>query len=890
MNRLFLTKDRWAVLTPYLLLFAVPLLSNLMSLVGFTKDNPMPMVAGLNTQLSLGPLPGYSFLDPNIGFTMQALGKLVAEDWLHGIVPYWDPYMGIGMPLAGEMQPAAFFPLVLIFALHNGVLFSRIFLQWISGLGAYLLLRRLTRGASWIPAIGAALFQLNGTFAWLPDVASFPAAILPFVLLGIEMSLSAVQEGSWFGWRLLAVSVGLSICAGFPETTFVNGVLAVIWSVARLRLLSHRYYWPYIRKLLSGVGVGILLSLPALIPFLDMLPYDFLGQHGGSFSGVHLLSPALTMTFIPYIFGPITAFSNITGSPTLASIWANIGGYVSLLLLVCAVLAVKGRHQRSLRMALAIWVLLALTKTFGVPFVGSILNVIPFLSHVAFFRYSDPSWELAIIVLATFFLDDLSTGVRYKVTLGSAVACCVCLVIVILPSLGLVRGLSTDHESLAWVSVSLAWAVISIMAMSWFMRMPRGVTWVSLVLLVDSLGLFIVPQLSNPTAYSIDEPAIHFLESHTGTLRMYTLGPLSPNYGSYFDIPSIDYNALPVPSNWLSYVQKNLFQNVAPATFNGNAQNNPAGQTAMAAFTKNMKKYEEVGVGYVVATSGVNPMQSSQVYGEQLGPNKALVLGSQGVLEVTVTPKSAIQIAEIGVLLGNYGDTANGDLNMRISGPGVRNQLATRSLRESLDNQTFVLSLAQSLIVHSGQSLHIRIFQTHSTKPVAIWVWPSNSAFRMPTIYDGQKLSGMAPIITLVQNTSGQDTAKTVYSDATLQILSLPHPKPLFTFMGSGHVQQASIYRAVVDSTTSGDLVYRELYVPGWHVYVNGQVVRDNLYDGVFQSITLPKGTHTVRYTYVPPHEPQVIWLALLLALTMLASLALPSQRKCDGNKRDDAV
>ena len=47
---------------------------------------------------------------------MQALGHLVATDWFSGHVPWWNPYEGLGVPLAGDMQSGAFFPPTLLFA------------------------------------------------------------------------------------------------------------------------------------------------------------------------------------------------------------------------------------------------------------------------------------------------------------------------------------------------------------------------------------------------------------------------------------------------------------------------------------------------------------------------------------------------------------------------------------------------------------------------------------------------------------------------------------------------------------------------------------------------------------------------------------------------------
>ena len=52
-------------------------------------------------------------IDPNVGFITQSLGHLAALDILHGHLPWWNYFEGLGQPLAGEMQSAALFPLTL---------------------------------------------------------------------------------------------------------------------------------------------------------------------------------------------------------------------------------------------------------------------------------------------------------------------------------------------------------------------------------------------------------------------------------------------------------------------------------------------------------------------------------------------------------------------------------------------------------------------------------------------------------------------------------------------------------------------------------------------------------------------------------------------------------
>ena len=96
MPLLRLARAKWP-----LILVAAVLLANLPALIGLVDMNPIVPFGDVGFVHLAGYLPGRSFYDPNIGFTSQALGHLAAMDWLHGIVPWWNPYEGFGAPLAG---------------------------------------------------------------------------------------------------------------------------------------------------------------------------------------------------------------------------------------------------------------------------------------------------------------------------------------------------------------------------------------------------------------------------------------------------------------------------------------------------------------------------------------------------------------------------------------------------------------------------------------------------------------------------------------------------------------------------------------------------------------------------------------------------------------------
>ena len=215
-----------------LLIGLIVMLANSAYLFHVFNPNPINQVSGLGTISQAGPLPGQNNIDPNIGFTAQALGHLAAVDWLHGHIPWWNPYEGVGAPLAGEMQAAAFFPLNAFNLLANGQIYFRLTLEVVTGIGTYLLLRRFTR--SNMPAVvGGIAFALNGTFSWMFHAPGNPIAFLPFLLLGVEWAREGAIDGHRKGWVIIALALALSLYAGFPEVAFIDGLLAILWFAVR---------------------------------------------------------------------------------------------------------------------------------------------------------------------------------------------------------------------------------------------------------------------------------------------------------------------------------------------------------------------------------------------------------------------------------------------------------------------------------------------------------------------------------------------------------------------------------------------------------------------------------------------------------------------------------
>ncbi len=596
------------------------ILGNLLALVGAVDSNPLLLHSGLGLGLRPGLLPGFPSIDPNNGFTLQALGHLAASDWLSGRVPWWNPFEGLGAPLAGEMQSAALFLPALLLDLAQGVLYLHVLLEVVAALATYLLLRRMGVGDLAAVVAGVA-FGLNGTFAWLGNAAATPICFLPIALLGLEMIRSRPRPGSRLGWAVLAVGVAGSVYAGFPETTAIDTILVGLWALLRLEGLDRHQLWRYLGFSAGGAVLGLLLAAPLVVAFLSYLPHANVGGHAGGFGTAYLSRSAVAMLAMPYVFGPIFGFYAFDHSGALGAIWGNIGGFTTAGLVALASLAAwsalaEGR-QRWFRLGLVAWIALAWAKTFGVPGVNQLVAHLPGFSGVAFYRYAPPSWEMAVVVLAALGLDDLAAGridvgVAWRAT-GSSLLFLLVSAGAAAHELGRIHG--APHLTL-WAGASLAVALGLVLGVGVAAARPREMRSalriapalaVGTAVIAEALAFFFLPQLSAPRGGRVDLAPVQYLAAHLDGHRFFTLGPLAPNYGSYFGLAELNVNDLPIPSAFAAYVGSSLDPNVNPVIFTGGTQASPSGPSPEAALLRYLAGYRRAGVSYVVTAPGPLP-------------------------------------------------------------------------------------------------------------------------------------------------------------------------------------------------------------------------------------------------------------------------------------------
>lgn len=362
---------------PMAILVGFVLFINLFQLIGIINTNPIDYRSGLAVNRQDLFINGEHTIDPNDGFTKQALGRAASDQILGLDLPLWNQFEGIGMPLAAEMQSAALFPLTILHSLENGTIIIHTTLQIIGGIGMYLFLRilKIRRIGS---LSGGIVFALSGSFVWLTNAALNPVAFLPLLMLAVEYLYRSTIRQKNSGWVLLAISLALSLYSGFPETVYLYSVLPIGWALLRLFDLEKSLRPKFALKLILGGLTGLLLSAPILILFGTYVFSAYIGSHGEGLATYHLSTYSLVAFFFPYIYGPIFSVFSTVKDLAVIDFWSNVGSYAGVSIIFLSLLGLFSNNiQRKYLFFMAIIALIYSARTYGSDTLISILNYIP---------------------------------------------------------------------------------------------------------------------------------------------------------------------------------------------------------------------------------------------------------------------------------------------------------------------------------------------------------------------------------------------------------------------------------------------------------------------------------------------------------------------------------
>ncbi len=533
-----------------------------MYVFGLANGDPISWTAGISHHLCRITC-GRPAIDPNLGFITQTLGHQAAMDILHGHIPWWNYYQGLGQPLAGEMQAAALFPLTILFALPAGLVWFHIVLEVIAGISTYFLARRLTMPIFFATVAGM-LFALNGTYAWLGNAVLNPVAFLPMLVLGVEMILDSSSSPSKRGWYIAAIALALSLYAGFPEVAYMDGLFAGAWAIVRLFQVPRLQRPRALRRLGLGGVMGVILSLPVLVPFDDYLKVAFVGGHNAAVDGtLRLPHESLAAFFDPYVFG--TIFSNTV----VDSMWGEIGGYFGAGICVLALVGLFGPKLRTLRIFLAAWTAFAVAGAFD--FLGTrfIWNLIPLVNASSYPRYVMATCELAVVVLAGLGLWDFTLSTRSKrlfTTAGVVMALVLVWCVFEARTYNKTMTFSSSKVHIVFIGLQLLpfIAIALLLVLGRLHRFRWAPFVIALVIVGEATLYFFVPTAEAPKQITVDYAPIHFLQANQGQERFLDFAVLYPNWGTEFGINELSDIDLTFPRSFKNLLEDQLDPGLTP--------------------------------------------------------------------------------------------------------------------------------------------------------------------------------------------------------------------------------------------------------------------------------------------------------------------------------------
>jgi hypothetical protein len=854
---------------PLLGLIALPCLANLLLITGIMHADPALFYRGLATSLQRGPFPAPGspgWADPTIGLITQAQGMLSAKDWLAGIIPWWNPYTGVGMPLAAEMQTMSFFlPFVLLLRLAHGWLILRLVLQSLSGAALYALMLNLgtTRTAAFI---AGGLYALSGTFFLVPHAAG-PLPFMPLLLLGIERANRAAQRCEPRGWGLIAFATAALIYAGYPETAYFGGLLAVLWSLRAIGLAGPTRR-ALIGKIALGLALGLALAAPLLIPFADYVRVSYFGPHDGFFSLVSLPASVL-LTVLPFAVGPIAGpippgLAAAAAGP-IDNAWWQTGTWFGIVAIALGLVAMLPRHrERGRALMLGAAVAFGLLRIAGFNPVRKLFNLIPFVGATDAIRFVSPALDLALLIMVGLAIDHWQRNgplPRRAATIAAIASLALTLTAILAHRAQLRAWYQTSsfdhHVALIACTAELAAAMLALALLT--TRPGRTtITMLALITLGDATATMASGQAAAAWSAKQATGGITYLEHDLGLGRFFTLGPYGPNYPAADRLASINANQLPVAANWINFATAALGLNPAAP---------PAAQAA--ALRAHLAAFRAIGVTTILAPPGLDPFRNStsvtltaaSVHGVALQGTTTI----QGALPASLIGSS--QINAIGVDIGTYAGAATGPLTVTLCA-GTNCATGTAPLDHAADNTTLNIPLNQPLAIPAHTEFHYS-FSHNTGKPVVLWVGRIAG-----TTITAPRLSFDAPPL--------NPAPRRVYHDQAMQIFAIPGAAPFYQAPNCT-LAHPTLNRVTADCRTPTRLIRREAWFGGWHARVAGKPVTIAHQGPLFQSIALPAGRSTIQFFYRPRHTR----LACALALAALAiTLLLQSRRRLGGTAR----
>ena len=322
-----------------------------------------------------------------------------------GEVPLWNPYAAAGAPHLANIQSAPLDPLLVpvhAFGTIRAWDLSLLLAYALALVFAFVLGRVLGLGAlgTVVCSVG---FGLSGfVFVFGNNHWARPYLYIPVLLTGIEWGLAGRRLR---GWLVTSVGVALLTLAGMPEVTAVVAIVAGAYLLARLAFVAG---WSQRLTLVgcwaSASAVGLLVAMPALLPFFEYLSVAYT-KHGADAGSAQrrLEFGRLINLGAPFLGGYPVSIDESVNSKSVD--WTGMS------VIVLAVIGFAG-GRRTTRPAQ--WAALAgVAVMAGMIYDLTYLNWtahLPGIERVAFIRFGHPALVMMLVVLAGFGVRRIADG------------------------------------------------------------------------------------------------------------------------------------------------------------------------------------------------------------------------------------------------------------------------------------------------------------------------------------------------------------------------------------------------------------------------------------------------------------------------------------------------
>jgi hypothetical protein len=330
---------------------------------------------------------------------------LVWKQVHQGHLPLWNPYNGLGLPLAFNWQsaPMSLASLVgylvpLQYAYDVGMVVTLI----VAGTGVFALARQLRLGFL-ASVIAGSVFELSGPLTgWLGYPHAQVMAWAGWFFAGALLVIR--RERRMRGITLFAVALAMMVYSGQPEVFAVFGltlvVFVVVLMVQRTTLVKGAgpIFLPIV-DLAVGIVAGLALAAPLALPGLQAIARSNRSSTGnGGALQIHNFIYFITQGFDGL---PIVG-SHVFGESLF---YQETVAYVGIITVVLAVLGLTLGYRRPEIIAFSVVAVLMLAIVF-VPPLNRAMNSLPILGRVNWDRALMPT-VLSLAVLSGFGLDAL---------------------------------------------------------------------------------------------------------------------------------------------------------------------------------------------------------------------------------------------------------------------------------------------------------------------------------------------------------------------------------------------------------------------------------------------------------------------------------------------------